>query len=93
MLSMFTFLYVIIGSLEELKATTSGKSRIYKLLDFPIVLSEMDFGTWPMITDSDKFFPVESESGLGSKELALVFEKNRVKCPKKRVFGHFWGRV
>ena len=35
----------------------------------------MDFGTWPMITDFDKFFPVEFESGDRSRELALVFKK------------------
>ena len=42
-----------------------------------------------MVTDFDKFFPVESESGDGSRELALVFEINGVKSPKQRVFGHF----
>ena len=46
-----------------------------------------------MITEFDRFFYVESESGHGSRELALVFEKNGVKCLKKRVFDHFLGRV
>ena len=47
----------------------------------------MDFGTLPIITDFDRVFPVQSESG--SRELTLVFERNGVKSPKKGVFGHF----
>ena len=43
-------------------------------------------GTWPMMNDFDKFFPVESKSGDGSRELTLVFERNGVKSPKKNVF-------
>ena len=51
----------------------------------------MDFGTWTMITDFDRFLSVES--GDGSRELALIVEKKGVRRPKKRVFGHFWGCV
>ena len=47
-----------------------------------ITLTDMDFGTWPMITDFDRFFPVESESGNKIRELALVCENNRVKMTK-----------
>ena len=40
-----------------------------------------------MMTDFDRFFPVDF--GDGSEESALVFEKNGVRSLKKRVFGHF----
>ena len=46
-----------------------------------------------MITDFDRFFPVESESGDRSRELPPVFERNGVKSPQKRVFDHFCGHV
>ena len=65
----------------------------------------MDFGTWPMINNFDNveaflfsqkksfkfdnFFPVESKSGDGSRELALVFKRNGVKSPKKTFFWPF----
>ena len=65
------------------------KNNNWRVLCY-ITLSVMDFGTWPMITDFDRFYPVESESGDWSRELALVFERNGVKSSKKRVFGHFW---
>ena len=47
------------------------------------------FGTWPMIIDFDKFFPIESESKDGSRELTLVFEKNGVKSPNNRFLAIF----
>ena len=46
-----------------------------------------------MISDFNSFLPVESESGDGSRELTLFFERNGVKNPKQRVSGHFEGRV
>ena len=41
----------------------------------------MDFATGPIITDFNRFFPVESEPDDGSRELVLVFERNGVKNP------------
>ena len=61
----------------------------YRVKEESITLPDMDFGTRPMIGDFDRFFPVETETADESREMVLVFERNGVKSPKKRVFGHF----